>query len=190
MRLASLIACRAKRQRTWYIKQRKNAAYLARNPPPLLTKRELRKRVTKVKLMRRDDVWSTEFFCFVDPRDDRYQWSVADVKQLMENPDYKPDERVREAAGIPMPPIRMMSKALDDMRGERLQMSSRTAKKEEDAPSEGKAKGQREKKVKKSSSTVDLSSVDQDFLSWKGIQLSKKQKAQFAAKQAKGGKSR
>mmetsp|Transcript_44445 Transcript_44445/g.126840 ORF Transcript_44445/g.126840 Transcript_44445/m.126840 type:complete len:245 (-) Transcript_44445:43-777(-) len=174
--IAALVLCRAKRQLSWYVKQRQNAEYAKRNPPPLLTKRELRKRVTKVKLLRRSDVWATEFFCYVDPREEKYQFSVQEVKQIQENPEFVPEEREREALGIPMPPIRMTESALNKMRGERVKVQESARK------GAAQEEGDEGKKKRKEKKTVDLSGIDADFISWKGIELSKKQQARMAQK--------
>jgi len=169
--LASIVACRAKRQLSWYKKQRQNAEYQKRNPPPLLTKRELRKRVTKVKLMRRQDLWTTEFWLYIDPRDEKYQFSVQETKRWMESPDYVDEARLRDSLGIPQSPISYTALAMQKIRGERLAASGRGA------PAE--TSEQTKKQEKKG---IDLSNIDTEFLNFKGIQLTKKQKAQAAAR--------
>lgn len=128
--------------------------------------------------MRRDDVWATEFWIRVDPRDERYQWPVEEVKRIMELPKYQPIERVREAMGVPMPPISLMKSALEKMRNERAQASGRVAAKST-STDDTQAGAKKEKK------TIDLSSIDSEFLAYKGIQLTKKQKAAAASKKSR-----
>lgn len=169
---ASSVAMRGKRMKTWNVKQIKNAFYAKRNPKPVMPQRELKKRVTKVKLMRRIDEWATEFYVYHDPRDEQYQWSVPDVKRIFENPDFVDDDRLRESLGVPLAPIRMYATALEKMRGERLQASARTATELDD------------KEQKKLDKGVDLSTVDDEFLAFKGIELSKKEKAKRAQNRA------
>uniref|UniRef100_A0A7S4RH22 Uncharacterized protein n=1 Tax=Alexandrium monilatum TaxID=311494 RepID=A0A7S4RH22_9DINO len=178
-RAASPVAMMGKRRRTWNEKQIKNYWYAKRNPKPVMPNRELMKRKTKVDLMRRIDLWSTEFYVYTDPRDARYQWSLADVKRMQENPENEDEDRLRERMGVPLAPIRMYANALEEMRGERLGLSKRGAA-AADAASETT-----EKEQKRPERGVDLSNIDDEFLAFKGIELSKKQKAQRAANKAK-----
>jgi len=171
-RATSPVALRGKRMKTWDVKQLKNHFYALRNPKPVLPKRELRKRVTKVKLMRREDEWVTEVFMHYDPRDKEWQMPIKDVKRMMETPDFQLEDRVRESLGVPLAPIRLYQNALEEMRGERRQASARTADQKTD---------QEKKKMDKG---IDLSNIDEEFLNFKGIELSKKDKAKKAANRA------
>merc|ERR1719188_2501384 len=99
------------------MKQQQTKLFNERNPPPLLKKKELTKRVVKVLLERREDVWATEFPIYVDPRDDRYQAPLDRIRQSLNTPGLLSMETIRDSLGIPMPPIRMVEKALAEMRG-------------------------------------------------------------------------
>jgi len=164
-RLATSVIMHAKKHDTWKAKQWRNADYLRRNPPPLLTKRELRKRVTKVKLMRREDEWACEFPLYIDPRDKKYQWSVEKVKQMQNIPEFKSMERIREEAGCAMPPFRMCDAALQEMRVR----GSKAGTAEEEKPVSA-ARGKRQQ-----SRGIDLSNINMEFARFKGLKLTKKQ---------------
>merc|ERR1712032_1045304 len=150
-----------------------------RAQPTLLDKKELRLRTTKVRLLRRADVMETERWLHENPNTPKHQWSVVQTRQFLEANQVDTDERTREQFGIPLPPIRFMRDALNQMRLERLQ--GRTATQTQTKEKEGKdATGARVKKVVKKSTTVDLSEVDSEFMNYRGIALGKKKSAQTA----------
>merc|ERR1712187_942414 len=75
-------------------------------------------RLEKIAIIRRDDVWATEFPIYVDPRDERYQQSVEETQRQFSQPGFKSQDKIREELGIPLPPFRMCEMALAKMRGQ------------------------------------------------------------------------
>lgn len=185
-RRAGLVVRQQARGDTWVSKQRSNAAYLKRNPPPMLTPRELRKRTTKILLFRRQDEEKCEMHLFIDPRADKYQWSVEktriwlDQQATMVDDIKKKKLTSREDVGMPPPAICLYEKAMREIRsssGQKKQEEAKPAKEEEEEKTPGK------KKEKKKA--VDLSNIDSEFMAYKGLALSKKQKAAMASRQKK-----
>lgn len=172
---AGLTVMQAKRKRTWEQKQKRNELFLQRHPPPLLTKRELRKRTTKVNLMVREDVWATEFPIYIDPRDEKYQWSLMETKGMMERPDYEDVAQIRAKMGIAMPPYTMTDVGATKLRES---MSARTSAGKDAQGAETEEVDKKGKK--KDNKGVDLGDIDSKFMQFKGIKLTKKQQAQFS----------
>lgn len=193
VRLASRTVCRARRQRTWNRKQVINAAYAARCPRPALKSKELKQRLEKIAIIRRDDVWATEFPIYVDPRDERYQQSVEETQRQFSQPGFKSQDKIREELGIPLPPFRMCEMALAKMRGQAPTVTvekppeEEAEEGEEEAVVKGKklpawiqARMERKKQLKEEEAQkigVDLSNIDDEFMNLKGIKLSRKAEA-------------
>jgi len=156
----------------------RNADRVRRHPPPLLTLKELRKRLLRVQLMRRKDIEACEDAWNYDPRTEDFQMSVADVKKMMETPGYISIEQEREGLGAPMPPFTLMDDAMQVIRGERMGGIKREQPGKKDGkPSEaGSGTG---KKPSKGRDAVDLSNIDMDFVNFKGIQMTKKELARM-----------
>lgn len=164
----------------------RNADRLRRFPPPMLTLKELRKRTTKVQMLRRQDISACENAWNYDPRDDKHQMSVMDVKRMMETPGYISVEMEREALGAPMPPFTLMDNAMTVIRSERMGGVKR------DQPGAGagggtdgdKPAGGKGKTTRKKQTGVDLSTIDMDFVNFKGIQMTKKELARLQSQGA------
>jgi len=171
----------AKVRGTWKEKQRRNAEYLSRHPPPLMKKRALTFKIMYARLNRREDEEFCEWASWIDPREPEYQWSVEKVRTMMENPENVPMERTRAAIGIPMPPIRLTETALKQMRGG--SGGGTQAKRNEDVGGNLPGRGDEAPK-----GNVDLSSVELDFIKFKGFEVSKKVLARLEATQAKNRK--
>merc|ERR1712187_56271 len=144
-----------------------------------------------ISLIRREDVWATEFPIYVDPRDERYQQSVEDTQRQLSQPGFKSQDKIREELGIPLPPFRMCELALAQMRGtapttvaekpaddEEGEEGEETDKKT--TPDWVKARMEYKKSLKekeKEEKGVDLGSITDEFMSMKGIKLSRKAEA-------------
>lgn len=160
----------AKVRGTWKEKQRKNLEYKKRHPAPLLRSRILRKQIIRCKLMRRDDASFIEWAGFLDPREKQYQMSVEKTRAYLENPETVTMEQTRAKYGIPMPPFTLMDDAMKEMRGGAGANQPRDLSSYLPNRGKEKPKGQ-----------IDLSSVELDFVRFKGIELSKKQLAKLQA---------
>lgn len=182
-RRTGLVACGGHRRDSWVEKQKSNAEYLKRNPPPALTPRELRKRTTKILLFRRQDEEMCERHIFIDPRTDKYQWSVdryriwLDQQATMVDDIKKKKLTSREDVGMPPPAICLYEKAMRELRS-----SSGMTKKEEAKPAEEETD---KKKKKEKAKPVDLTNIDSEFMAYKGLTMTKKQKAALAARAQK-----
>jgi len=163
-------------------KNYRNANRLRRHPSPLLTEKELRKRTFKVQLLRRKDIAACEDAWNYDPREAKYQMDVQEVKRIVETPGYVSVEQEREALGAPMPPFSLMDDALSLIRQERLTGSRREKqpKQEGEGGDDAKARpAQKGKKGVRTTGGVDLSTMDMDFVDFKGIQMTKKELARL-----------
>jgi hypothetical protein len=178
----SLVACHAKRVKSKKIKLNQGKEYAKRHKMELLTKKELRMRTTKLRLLRRADIMETERWLHENPNSPTHQWSVVQTRQYMEANQVDTDERIREQLGIPLPPIRFMRDALNQIRQERLQAGStarNAAKAKEDKEGDGP-----KKVVKARAKSIDLTDINSEFMSYRGIAISKK-KAQQTAQRKK-----
>lgn len=171
----------AKVRGTWKEKQRRNAEYLSRHPPPLMKKRALTFKIMYARLIRREDEEFCEWASWIDPREPEYQWSVEKVRTMNENPENVTMERQRALIGIPMPPIRLTETALKQMRGGAGGAPS--SKRNEDVGGNLPERGEDAPK-----GNVDLSTVELDFIKFKGFEVSKKVLARLEATQAKNRK--
>jgi len=162
-----------KRAKNW-----RNADRVRRHPPPLLTLKELRKRLLRVQLLRRKDIAATEEAWNYDPRTEDFQMSVADVKRMMETPGYISIEQEREGLGAPMPPFTLMDDAMQVIRGERMGGIKREQPGKKDDKSDADSK-KGKMKAKGPSEGIDLSNIDMDFVNFKGIQMTKKELARL-----------
>jgi len=171
----------AKVRGTWKEKQRRNAEYLSRHPPPLMKKRALTYKIMYARLIRREDEEFCEWASWIDPREPEYQWSVEKVRTMNENPENVTMERQRALIGIPMPPIRLTETALKQMRGGAGGAPS--SKRNEDVGGNLPERGEDAPK-----GNVDLSTVELDFIKFKGFEVSKKVLARLEATQAKNRK--
>jgi len=175
----SRVACYAKRIKSKAIKLRQGKEYAKRKPKQeLLTKKELRLRTTKVRLLRRADIMETERWLHENPNGPKHQWSVVQTRQYMEANQVDTDERIREQYGIPLPPIRFMRDALNQMRQERLSAGSRGQQQGQ----EDKGESDTKKKVvaKGRPKSIDLTDINSEFMSYRGIAISKKKAQQTA----------
>jgi len=163
-----------KRAKNW-----RNADRVRRHPPPLLTLKELRKRLLRVQLLRRKDISATEEAWNYDPRTEDFQMSVADVKRMMETPGYISIEQEREGLGAPMPPFTLMDDAMQIIRGERMGGIKREQPGKKDEGDSSKAKGKGTGKTPPGKDGIDLSNIDMDFVNFKGIQMTKKELARL-----------
>merc|ERR1712079_712319 len=173
----SLVACHAKRVKSKKIKLNQGKEYAKFHKQELLTKKELRMRTTKLRLLRRADIRETERWLHENPNGPKHQWSVLQTRQYMEANQVDTDERIREQLGIPLPPIRFMRDALNQMRQERLQAGStgrKAVEAKEDKAAEGKPK------VAKRAKSIDLTDINSEFMSYRGIAISKKKAQQTA----------
>ncbi|CAE8611315.1 unnamed protein product [Polarella glacialis] len=203
-RCISRVVRHARRQRTWATKQRQNADYLKRNPPPGMTKSELTRRLLKIDIFRRKDLAATEFFLFNDPRDDKFQWSVVKTKNYMDEQATLVDDikkrklTTREQLGLGLPPTDLKLNAMMKMRGTSAGQAIKTemdANKRKQAASGEVQTVQLDADVvaamaakkgapKGGSRGPDLSNVDSEFMAFKGLAMTKKQKAAMAARAA------
>lgn len=155
-------------------KKRANAERLRRFPPPLLSLKEKRKRLDKVMKLRRQDMMACEAAWNYDPRDEKWQLGVVDVKRIVETPGYVSVSAEREALGVPMPPFTLMDNAMAIIRGERMG-GVKSAKGQEEGSETTTAKRAPRGK------SVDLSQINLDFVGFKGIQMTKKNMARLQA---------
>lgn len=192
----SLVACRMKKRDSWKEAQIKNALYLLRNPVPKLTPRALRKRLTKVELFRRQDMEDCEKFLFIDPREDKYQWSVEKTRIFLDQKATEVNEiktkklTSREKLNLPPPAICLYTKATERIKTASLaDLQKDAADKQKTETKEVDGEGGKGKKgkavVKPKAATVDLTNVDSEFMAFKGLVQSKKQRAAAAARQQK-----
>jgi len=179
----SPVACHARRIKSKAIKLNQGKIYLKFHKRELLTKKELRMRTTKVRLLRRADEMETERWLHDNPNSPKHQWSVVKTRQYMDANQVDTDERIREQYGIPLPPIRFMRDALNQMRQERLKAGSRT---QQTRAPQDKAESDGKKEVAKAArpKSIDLTDINSEFMSYRGIAISKK-KAQETAMRKK-----
>lgn len=200
-RTVSAIVCRAKRHLTWYHKQWQNQEYLSRHPRPSLKKTELGRRLLKIKLFRREDEYWNEFFVYNDPRDDRWQWSVAQVRQYLDEQATTTDDikrlklTSREDVGLPLAPTDQKLRAMQRITVSGMKAAERSeqmgqvvAEKKAEVAEE---KADPKKVVRKSKAQKDaeekgpdLSNIDSEFMAYKGLVMTKRQKAAAAARAA------
>eukprot|EP00434_Breviolum_minutum_P021519 symbB.v1.2.018990.t1/scaffold1501.1/size122984/2 len=186
------IAMEAKKRETWPIKQRQNAEYLARHPRPPMTEKERKRRLLKIQLFRRQDLMLCEQFLYNDPRDERWQWDVDKTRQFLDEQATLVDDvkkkklTTREDLGLPLPPTDLKLNAMA-----KIQRSSAVQASKEKSKSEEKTTG-KEKTRRGGPQEPDLSNVDIDFMNYKGLVMTRRQKAQFAqrAQRAKTAKKR
>jgi predicted ribonuclease toxin of YeeF-YezG toxin-antitoxin module len=200
-RTVSAVVCRAKRHLTWYHKQWQNQEYLARHPRPALKKTELERRLLKIKLFRRQDEYWNEFFVYNDPRDDRWQWSVAQVRQYLDEQATSVDDikrlklTSREDVGLPLAPTDQKLRAMQRItvsgmkaaeKSEQLGQAVTEKKVEEEEKADDKKKLTRKSKAQKDAEEKgpDLTNIDSEFMAYKGLVMTKRQKAAAAARAA------
>mmetsp|Transcript_139806 Transcript_139806/g.447107 ORF Transcript_139806/g.447107 Transcript_139806/m.447107 type:complete len:255 (-) Transcript_139806:181-945(-) len=169
---AAVIICRLERKHPWFDKRWANYDAKRFQPMTELTPKVIQKRVLKVRKMIRSDMMMCNVSLFEDPRSEEWQLPTSVVKGLYETPDFVPVDKQREAAGAPMPPFTMGDKALREMRGEKTAQSR---------PNDEKLGGGEDavKSKKKAESTVDLGTIDLDFIEYKGIKMTKKEMARL-----------
>ncbi|CAJ1336506.1 unnamed protein product [Effrenium voratum] len=180
-RECSSIALGAKKRLTWTVKQRQNAEYKARHPPPAMTNKERKRRLLKIDLFRREDLMLTEKYLYNDPRDARWQWDIDKTRQYMDEQATLVDDikrkklTSREDLNLPLPPTDLKLTALAKIsRSSAAQASKEQAKKKESEEKKPKVvKGQKFE-------DPDLTDVDIDFMNYKGLVMSRRQKAQYA----------
>ncbi|CAE7350220.1 unnamed protein product [Symbiodinium natans] len=186
----SPVAMEAKRQRTWPIKFRQNAEYLARHPPPAMTEKKRKRRLLYINLFRRQDEMLCEKYIFNDPRDDRWQWDVDKTRQFLDEEKTMVDDikkkklTSRDDLGLPLPPTDLKIKAIA-----KIQRSTAAQASKQEADKANKEEGKpRAKKKSQMNQEVDLGNVDVEFMNYKGLVMTRKQKAAFAARAAKNKK--
>eukprot|EP00931_Biecheleriopsis_adriatica_P039709 TRINITY_DN2269_c0_g1_i1.p1 TRINITY_DN2269_c0_g1~~TRINITY_DN2269_c0_g1_i1.p1 ORF type:complete len:268 (-),score=78.67 TRINITY_DN2269_c0_g1_i1:101-904(-) len=189
----SLVARQAKKKLTWPLKWKMNTEYRKRNPRPAMTKSDLFWRLLKVRLFRRQDEFQAEKFIFNDPRDDKYQWGIDKVRQYLDEQATLQDPiktkklTSREDLGLPPPPTDLKLKALGKMRGGNFAAARKSEKQaEEEKKAEKQPPG---KKAARRDEGPDLTMVDAEFMDYKGLVMTKKQKASMAARAAKAKKA-
>ncbi|CAE7379752.1 unnamed protein product [Symbiodinium sp. CCMP2456] len=196
----SPVAMEAKRKRTWPTKFRQNAEYLARHPPPAMTSKKRRRRLLYINLFRRQDEMLCEKYIYNDPRDDRWQWDVDKTRQFLDEEATMVDDikkkklTSRDDLGLPLPPTDLKLKAIA-----KIQRSTAAQASKQEAAKEEKEKEKKPAGVARTNTRrgrggvteevdVDLGNVDVEFLNYKGLVMTKKQKAAFAARAAKAKK--
>merc|ERR1719215_2347044 len=168
------------RQRCIQIKMRRKLRLGERKTMVVLTSKQLRLRTTKVKLLRRADIMETERWLHEDPNTPKHQWSVVKTRQYMEANQVETDERIREQFGIPLPPIRFMRDALNSMRMERLSKggASKGQVKQEQQDGDDKEDKPAKAKSPRAGGKIDLSDINTEFMTYRGIAVSKKKQQQ------------
>ncbi|OLQ09660.1 hypothetical protein AK812_SmicGene6736 [Symbiodinium microadriaticum] len=133
-----------------------------------------------------------------DPRDDRWQWDVDKTRQFLDEEATMVDDikkkklTSRDDLGLPLPPTDLKLKAIAKIqRSNAAQASKQEAAKaeKEDKPKAPPAANKRRGRGGVTEEVdVDLGNVDVEFLNYKGLVMTKKQKAAFAARAAKAKK--
>jgi len=194
----SPVAMEAKRKRTWPTKFRQNAEYLARHPPPAMTSKKRRRRLLYINLFRRQDEMLCEKYIYNDPRDDKWQWDVDKTRQFLDEEATMVDDikkkklTSRDDLGLPLPPTDLKLKAIAKIQRSTAAQASKQeaakAEKEQATPGRAPANKRLGRGGVKEEVDVDLGNVDVEFLNYKGLVMTKKQKAAFAARAAKAKK--
>jgi len=167
---ASLVTRNFNRKRkTWDQMRARWRRWAKLNPKPALPYRKIMKLKSWLDIKRRDDTWVCEFFNRVDPRDPKYQLPVEDLSKVVVLPGAWTETRRREELGLPPEPISLLAEANKAKAAASGRGATTTQTKEK----------KEEKRVPKGGA-VDISDVDTDFMSMKGIVLSRKQLAQRA----------
>ncbi|CAK9093311.1 unnamed protein product [Durusdinium trenchii] len=175
----SKLVMEARKKETWPVKQRQNAEYLARHPPPAMTNKERKRRLLKVKLFRRQDLMECERYIFNDPREDRWQWGLDKTRQYLDEQATLVDEvknkklTSREDLSLPLPPTDLKINAMKRMQGTSADMASKEERKKKDEEAKKKSKDEQPKEQ-------NLEEVDIEFMNYKGLVMTRKQKAQYA----------
>ncbi|CAE8590559.1 unnamed protein product [Polarella glacialis] len=171
-----------------------------------MTKSDLTRKLLKIDIFRRKDLAATEFFLFNDPRDDKFQWSVVKTKNYMDEQATLVDDikkrklTTREQLGLGLPPTDLKINAMMKMRGTSAGQAIKTemdANKRKAAvsgevqtvqvqldPAVEAAMAAKKGAPKGGSRGPDLSNVDSEFMAFKGLAMTKKQKAAMAARAA------
>lgn len=163
-----------------------------------MTKSALDRRLLKIKLFRRKDIYDSEMFLYNDPRSEKFQWSIDKTRQWLDEQatlvdDIKKKKLTRrEDLGLPLSPVDLKQRAMQKMRGSSPAMAAKAeAESQAKLQAQQGAAGERPG-VKKpvgpkpgaQERPVDLSEIDSEFMAYKGLQMSKKQKAALAARAA------
>eukprot|EP00930_Biecheleria_cincta_P055415 TRINITY_DN41735_c0_g1_i1.p1 TRINITY_DN41735_c0_g1~~TRINITY_DN41735_c0_g1_i1.p1 ORF type:complete len:249 (-),score=61.09 TRINITY_DN41735_c0_g1_i1:180-926(-) len=175
--------------RTKQIKRRQTEEALRRNPPPAMGVVRLNRRILKISLFRRQDEFLASQFLINDPRIDRWQWDLDKVRQYMDEQATLVDDvkrrklTTREDIGLPLPPtdLKLSALARAKAKGSLVQASKAAAEDKVKEEAEGKKKKKMSAKAAEDKGP-DLSMVDVEFMNYKGLVMTKKQKAAQAAK--------
>lgn len=188
----SKIAMEAKKRETWPIKQRQNAEYLARHPRPSMTEKERKKRLLKIQLFRRQDLMLCEQFLYNDPRDARWQWDVDKTRQFLDEQATLVDDvkkkklTTREDLGLPLPPTDLKLSAMAKIQRSSAAQASKEKEKQEKEKEKSKKPSGKMQQGKQGE--PDLTNVDLDFMNYKGLVMTRRQKAQFAQRAQRAAK--
>lgn len=150
----------------------------------LLKPKDIEKRSRVAAIFRRNDIQLCESFWLIDPRDERYQKNLEETRGYMDREIngktdiQKRKDITREMLGYPPPPVSVYERSMAQLRSNTA--SSKGIVQETAAPAE------KDKKDKKGEGEKlpDFSTIELEYMAYKGMQLTRKQQAQFAAKPA------
>eukprot|EP00913_Durusdinium_trenchii_P017578 g16519.t1 len=120
-----------------------------------------------------------ERYIFNDPREDRWQWGLDKTRQYLDEQATLVDEvknkklTSREDLSLPLPPTDLKINAMKRMQGTSADMASKEERKKKDEEAKKKSKDEQPKEQ-------NLEEVDIEFMNYKGLVMTRKQKAQYA----------
>lgn len=179
-RTTSIVAMFARSPNTKHAAKWKRFDKMRRRPEPSLHPLELAARVKNVMSCKRKDTFEVEMAAYLDPRDEIMQRSVRDVKLMMETPGFTMPDQQREQQSVPPAPFSEYDSALMVIRGQMGRPGQKAPEQQQDQD-DGKKK--KRKGGKKKTSTVDLTDIDTTFVDFRGIQMTKKERARLETNQ-------